>query len=117
MKRLFVHLPDFDSFWKKAKLDDLDLLEFQTHLLENPKSGVVIKETNGIRKIRWKKKGSGKSSGIRVFYLDVEEFEILFLITLLEKNDKENLSKAQLKVLGQLTLVLKDSLKKGRRKS
>ncbi|WP_244936970.1 hypothetical protein [Leptospira brenneri] len=70
----------------------------------------------GIRKIRWKKKGSGKSSGIRVFYLDVEEYEILFLITLLEKNDKENLSKAQLKVLGQLTLVLKDSLKKGRRK-
>ncbi|PKA23517.1 hypothetical protein CH381_25395 [Leptospira sp. mixed culture ATI2-C-A1] len=116
MKRLFVHLPDFDNFWKKANLDDLDLLEFQTHLLENPKSGAVIKETNGIRKIRWKKKGSGKSSGIRVFYLDVEEFEILFLITLLEKNDKENLSKAQLKVLGQLTLALKDSLKKSRRK-
>lgn len=117
MKRLFVHLPDFDNFWKKAKLDDQELLEFQTHLLEYPKSGVVIKETNGIRKIRWKKKGSGKSSGIRVFYLDVEEFEILFLITLLEKNDKENLSKAQLKILGQLTLTLKDALKKGRRKS
>ena len=116
MKRLFIHLPDFDNFWKKAKLDDQDLLEFQTHLLENPKSGVVIKETNGIRKIRWKKKGSGKSSGIRVFYVDMEEFEILFLISLLEKNDQENLSKSKLKILGQLTLELKDSIKRRRKK-
>ena len=112
MKRLFIHLPDFDNFWKKAKLDDQDLLEFQTHLLENPKSGVVIKETNGIRKIRWKK----KSSGIRVFYVDMEEYEILFLISLLEKNDQENLSKSKLKILGQLTLELKDSIKRRRKK-
>lgn len=115
MKRLFIHLQDFDKFWIKAKLDDNDLLEFQTHLLDNPKSGAVIKETNGIRKIRWKKRGTGKSSGIRVFYLDIEEFEILFLITLLEKNDKENLSKAQLKTLGQLTVDLKDSVKLNRK--
>ncbi|TGK45977.1 type II toxin-antitoxin system RelE/ParE family toxin [Leptospira kanakyensis] len=116
MKRLFIHLPDFDKFWKKAKLDDQELLEFQNHLLENPKSGVVIKETNGIRKIRWNKKGFGKSSGIRVFYLDVEEFEILFLITLIEKNESENLTKAELKILGQMTLVLKESLRKNRKK-
>ena len=116
MKRLFIHLPDFDNFWRKAKLNDQDLLEFQTHLLENPKAGVVIKETNGIRKIRWKKRGTGKSSGIRVFYVDIEEFEILFLITLLEKNDLENLSKAKLKILGQLTLDLKESIKSKRKK-
>ncbi|OOV45247.1 hypothetical protein B1J93_04920 [Leptospira kirschneri serovar Pomona] len=67
MKRIFIHLPDFDLFWKKAGLNDEDLKEFQEFLLENPKYGSVIKGSNGIRKIRWKKKGTGKSGGIRVF--------------------------------------------------
>jgi hypothetical protein len=49
-------------------------------------------------------------------YVDIEEFEILFLITLLEKNDLENLSKAKLKILGQLTLDLKESIKSKRKK-
>lgn len=111
MKRIFIHLPDFEKFWKKAELNDQDLLEFQNHLLENPKAGIVLRETNGIRKIRWRKKNSGKSSGIRVFYLDLEEFEVVFLLTLLEKNEKENLSKAQLKVLGSLSIQLKESMK------
>ncbi|BDA80218.1 hypothetical protein LPTSP3_g31480 [Leptospira kobayashii] len=114
LKRLFIHFQDFDQFWKHAKLRDEELLEFQSYLLENPKSGVVIPGSNGLRKIRWKKKGTGKSSGIRVFYLDLEEFGTTFLISLIEKNDQENLSKAQLKILSQLVQTLKDNMKKGR---
>ncbi|MDI7204394.1 hypothetical protein [Leptospira santarosai] len=43
-----------------------------------------------------------------MFYLDIEEFSVLFLITLLEKNDKENLSKKELVVLAGLVISLKE---------
>lgn len=114
LKRLFVHLPDFDHFWTKAGLGDDELKDFQNYLLEYPKQGVVISGSNGIRKIRWKKKGTGKSGGIRVFYVDFEEFEIVFLITLLEKNDKENLTKSELTILYNLVARLKEILKSGK---
>ncbi|WP_032922196.1 type II toxin-antitoxin system RelE/ParE family toxin [Leptospira santarosai] len=114
MKRIFIHLPDFDLFWKKAGLEDGELKKLQEFLLENPKYGPVIKGSNGIRKIRWKKKGIGKSGGVRVFYLDIEEFSVLFLITLLEKNDKENLSKKELVVLAGLVTSLKELIQSKR---
>ncbi|MDI7224924.1 addiction module toxin RelE [Leptospira santarosai] len=68
----------------------------------------------GSRKIRWKKKGIGKSGEVRVFYLDIEEFSVLFLITLLEKNDKENLSKKELVVLAGLVTSLKELIQSKR---
>ncbi|AYV57696.1 type II toxin-antitoxin system RelE/ParE family toxin [Leptospira yasudae] len=114
MKRIFIHLPDFDLFWKKAGLADEELKELQEFLLENPKYGPVIKGSNGIRKIRWRKKGIGKSGGIRVFYLDIEELSVLFLITLLEKNDKENLSKKELTILSDLVTSLKEVIQSKR---
>ncbi|OOV45248.1 addiction module toxin RelE [Leptospira kirschneri serovar Pomona] len=44
------------------------------------------------------------------FYLDIEEFSVLFLITLLEKNDKENLSKKELTILSDLITSLKEAI-------
>lgn len=116
MKRLFIHLSDFEKNWKKAKLSEVDLLEFQNQLLSEPKAGNVIKGTNGIRKIRWSKPGRGKSSGVRIFYLDIEEFEIIYLITLIQKNDSDNLSKSELNILSNLVIKLKEAIKISRKK-
>ncbi|WP_032915214.1 hypothetical protein [Leptospira santarosai] len=49
-----------------------------------------------------------------MFYLDIEEFSVLFLITLLEKNDKENLSKKELVVLAGLVTSLKELIQSKR---
>jgi hypothetical protein len=38
-----------------------------------PKSGVVIKGTGGIRKLRWARPGSGKRGGVRVIYFYHDE--------------------------------------------
>lgn len=42
------------------------LLQFA--LSENPESGVVIQGGGGIRKVRWRLPGRGKSGGVRVIY-------------------------------------------------
>ena len=49
-------------------LPDEEYQELQAFLVEHPKSGVVIKGSGGLRKIRWAIKNSGKSGGIRNIY-------------------------------------------------
>ncbi|WP_082294610.1 hypothetical protein [Leptospira noguchii] len=44
----------------------------------------------------------------------MEEFSVLFLITLLEKNDKENLSKKELTILAELVTSLKELIQSKR---
>ncbi|EMY70105.1 hypothetical protein [Leptospira vanthielii] len=58
-----------------------------------------------------------KEFGHPSFLLDLEEFGTTFLISLIEKNEQENLSKAQLKILSELVQNLKDNMKKGRIKN
>ena len=47
-------------------LEEVDeLIDF---IAINPKAGVVIPGTGGIRKLRWRRSGSGKRGGARVIY-------------------------------------------------
>ena len=49
-------------------LSDDDYKELQNFLVTHPKYGDIIKGSGGLRKIRWKVKGRGKSGGIRNIY-------------------------------------------------
>jgi hypothetical protein len=42
--------------------------EFAAHLAQYPNAGDVVPESGGIRKVRWRRAGSGKSGGVRVIY-------------------------------------------------
>ena len=49
-------------------LDELTYTQFKEYLVCNPLKGKLIRGGGGIRKIRWGKKNTGKSSGIRIIY-------------------------------------------------
>jgi hypothetical protein len=49
-------------------LDDEEYAAFQVYLASMPDAGDVVKDSGGIRKVRWRRKGSGKSGGVRVMY-------------------------------------------------
>lgn len=110
IKREFIELPIFLKRWKELGLDDDDLLRLQNELLENPKIGKVIKNTNGIRKMRFAFKNKGKSGSTRIIYVDFEIHEKIFLITAFDKKDKENLSNKEANELKQLIRILKSQL-------
>lgn len=38
------------------------------YLAAHPKSGDVMEGTDGVRKLRWRRGGQGKSGGVRVIY-------------------------------------------------
>ena len=51
-------------------------------LSTNPEAGDVVPESGGIRKVRWKRQGTGKSGGVRVIYFTRNEAQELVLLTL-----------------------------------
>ena len=71
--------------------------EFAAFLSANPEAGDVVPESGGIRKVRWKRRGSGKSGGVRVIYFTQNELEELVLLTLYAKSSTDNLTSAHLK--------------------
>lgn len=110
MTRTFVELPLFRSRWESLGLSDKDLLRLQKELLEDPKVGVVMQGTGGVRKMRFAFEHKGKSSGARVIYVDFEVYEKIYLLTAYTKNEKDNLSKEERNELKGLIAILEQQL-------
>ena len=113
LSRIFVELPSFIARWKALGLDDGDLLRLETELLSNPKVGAVLKETGGVRKVRFAFESRGKSGSVRVIYIDFEVYEKIFLLTAYAKADQDNLTKSERKQLKGLVELLELDLEKG----
>ena len=80
--------------------DELNALQWV--LMGNPERGDLIRGSGGLRKIRWAGSGRGKRGGLRViYYWHVPGSTILFLLAY-PKNEQENLTPAQLKVLNSI---------------
>ncbi|MBM4253677.1 MAG: addiction module toxin RelE [Deltaproteobacteria bacterium] len=70
--------------------------------MQNPNAGILIQETGGIRKVRHPLPGKGKSGSIRVFYYDYIAIEHLFLLVVIKKSQRENLTRTERHLLKQL---------------
>ena len=77
-------------------------LEFFSYLSVNPLAGVVIPNSNGLRKIRWSKAGTGKRGGVRVIYFNLLQNGQILVLDLYEKSEKEDLTTEEKKKLERL---------------
>ena len=78
-------------------------------LADDPESGDVIRETGGLRKLRFAVSGKGKSGSVRVVYYFYNDTMPVFLLTVFAKNERDNLSKAERNTLAKLARALRDS--------
>ena len=106
MQATFVELPPFARA-RKNYLDDEAYRLLQCELMENPTAGAVIEGTGGLRKLRQTdpRRGKGKRGGLRVIYywfLGVDQF---WLFTVYDKDQADDLTPAQRKVLKQLLKI------------
>lgn len=76
-------------------------------IVANPLGAPLIRDTGGIRKLRWAGSGRGKRGGIRVIYFYHAGPEAIYLLTAYAKADREDLSPADKKVLAQLVAAIK----------
>ena len=59
-----------------------------------------------MRKLRWARDGRGKSGCVRVIYYFYSEAMPLYLLTMIAKNERANLSKAERNALAGLVDVM-----------
>jgi len=69
--------------------------QFIEYIACNPTAGAVIRDTGGVRKVRWGAAGRGKRGGVRVIYYYHSERIPLFLLTVYAKAHKTDLSPAE----------------------
>lgn len=96
------------EFLKHAKrlMSNSERAALVAFLGANPEAGDVIRETGGVRKIRWALEGAGKRGGARVIYYYHSERLPLFLLSAYAKNRKANISRAERNAMKHLVPAL-----------
>ena len=97
----FVETPIFTKEVQSFLKDD-EYRALQTALILRPEQGEIIRGTGGLRKIRWRGKGHGKSGGYRFIYYWDKQIDIFYMLFVYLKNRQENLTPKQRKILSKL---------------
>jgi len=84
-----------------------DRTEFVDFIARNPEAGDVIPETSGVRKIRWRRPGSGKRGGVRVIYFYYNATTPIYLLMIYAKSVRENIAPEAKKALADFATRLK----------
>ena len=91
-----IESPLFEKLWPLYWSEE-ERGEFAAHIALNPTAGVVIRESGGLRKIRWTREGSGKSGGVRIIYFNRTDQGDVVLLTMFAKGNTGNIPTAKLK--------------------
>ena len=83
-------------------LKEEEYRKLQNELILNPGKGKIITGSGGLRKIRWSIPGKGKSAGVRIIYYWVTIEEIILMLFIYSKNEQDDLTNEQLKILKSL---------------
>jgi hypothetical protein len=81
-------------------------------LAADPRCGVVIPGSGGIRKVRFGFGSRGKSSGARIIYMFSGESLPVFVVAVFAKNEKANLSAAERNALGKIVANMIESYRR-----
>jgi hypothetical protein len=102
----------------KAFSEDIDIMLSQaerdaviTGIAAKPEGGDLIRGTGGLRKRRIALPGRGKRGGARVITLYLGDRLPVYAVFLFAKNERENLSPAQTKILLRLVATIKEQAK------
>jgi mRNA-degrading endonuclease RelE of RelBE toxin-antitoxin system len=74
----------------------------QLRLAADPEAGSLIPGTGGLRKMRWRGSGRGKSGGIRVIYYWARACDTILLLMMFAKNERSDLTRDQKRILRRI---------------
>jgi hypothetical protein len=94
-----VELPEFVRR-SRAIMTDAERMDLIALLASDPETGVSL--GGGLRKVRFGRDGGGKSGGFRTIHFYRAGAGPVFLLTMFAKNEKANLTPAELAILVKL---------------
>ena len=99
---------ELSEYQRRAEklLTEEERRDIVSYLAAFPKDGDLIRSTGGVRKLRWRQSGRGKSGGVRVIYYYHSERMPLYLLTVFAKNERADLTQAERNELAKLVKVL-----------
>ena len=97
----FIELPSF-SRYRDDYFTDEQFSELQQFLMAEPKTGDVVPNTGGVRKVRWQRAGMGKRGGLRILYIVHDDKDRIWLLTVYSKSARENISAKTLNALREV---------------
>lgn len=74
----------------------------QLTLVLRPEQGDLFRGSGGLRKLRWAVPGHGKRGGAQIIYYWDKQSETFYLLLAYAKQEKTDLTPAQVKILGKL---------------
>lgn len=89
-------------------LNKAEMLVAENEIAASPAKWPVVSGTGGIRKARAARGSAGKSGGVRIMYYFWLNEEVIYLLDIYAKNEKENLSDAEKKLLRGIIKELKE---------
>ena len=98
---VFIETPIFTKLIQELMSDD-EYRELQKALISRPDLGDVMRNSGGLRKIRWKQEGRGKSGSVRVIYYWVTADDQFRMMYVYSKGKQESLTAAQLAALRKI---------------
>ncbi len=103
-----ITIAETEQFQKKVSqlLSESEKEDLISYLSDNPNAGDLIQGTGGVRKLRWARRGMGKSGGTRVIYYHHSEMMPLYILTIFGKNEKSNLSMNEKQILSKTVKLL-----------
>ena len=91
-----VETPLFQKQWPLYWSEE-ERGEFAAYIAEFPSAGDVVPHSGGIRKVRWRRAGTGKSGGVRVIYFTRTAGKEVELLLVYAKAKTDNITGPKLK--------------------
>ena len=105
--------PVFERHAREAGLTEDELMVIAKTLSENPLAGDMIKGTGGTRKLRFGKRGKGKSGGYRTIHYFGGEDVPVFALALVDKGNRADLNQAERNELARILAEIARAYREG----
>ncbi len=105
---IFIESKLFEKV-REEYLDDESFRALQNFLLAQPSAGDTIAGTGGLKKLRWSANGRGKRGGVRTIYLFLSERQHIHFLTIYAKNEMQDLTADQKKMLKKIVEEIKNA--------